>query len=288
MRALIAGGVLLVLARTAAATPKQDLDRGRASFRAKDYQSAIQALNYLLYPAVLLGDRDDAIEAYILLGAASYEVGDRERARIELQNALRLDLDRSITTLGFSEGVVRLFDETKAELKVEIARDAEAKKLAEAREQLEAYRKSLVYYERRSYGVNFIPFGAGQFQNRETVRGYLFAASEAIAGGTSATLFFYLAGTYGLVNHDVPVGEARHVRTMQEIEIGTGAAFIGLYAFGVVDAIIHYKPRAQIQGDDSLLPANLRKLETPKKTSSLHFGPILMPNSMGIGVSWEN
>ena len=85
------------------------------------------------------------------------------------------------------------------------------------------------------------------------------------------------------------------VRQLQQTEIGVGVAFFAIYAWGVVDSLLHYKPRVQIEGDDSLLPLpsdvpDARK-PRPGKTSLLdhvHLAPIATPGGAGIGLTWEN
>jgi tetratricopeptide (TPR) repeat protein len=281
---------LVVLASIAHATPTQDLARAQTNFRARDWQSAIPLLKSALYPNTSLG-RDDAVEAHILLGASEYESGDRESAHDEFKKALEIDPERSITTLTFSEGAVRLFDQTKEDLRARIERDAEKKRLAEAAEKLEAYRKSLVVYETRPYYVNFVPFGAGQFQQHRTGPGLFFAIGEGLTGGASVGLFLYLAGTYGL-DAKVPLADGQRVRQLQQLTIGSQVAFFGFYAWGVVDSILHYKPRVQIQGDDTLLPPDLRDLgKKPKKASlreRIHLSPMITPTGVGIGIGLEN
>jgi tetratricopeptide (TPR) repeat protein len=283
--------VLALLCGVARANPNSDLDRAREAFRAKNWQSAAEITNNLLYPTVTLGDRTEAVEGHLLLGAAKYEIGDRDRARTEFTEALKLNAEASMST-NFSEGAVRLFEDTKAEFAAQRAREAEAKRLAEAREKLEAYRKSLVVIEKRSYGVNFVPFGAGQFQNKQNVKGYIFAGTEFATAATSAGIFLYLAGTYGL-SAKVPLGDVSRIQRLQQVEIGTSIAFFAIYAYGVFDSLRHYTPSVKVQGDDSLLPPELRDIgsdkpkPTPPKTS-LHIVPMLVPDGAGVGLTLEN
>jgi tetratricopeptide (TPR) repeat protein len=289
-------GVVIVLAALAAAahaSPTRDPDRARQSFKARDWQSAIPVLNTLLYPRIQLDQQEDEIEAHVLLGAALLEVGDRDRAQEEFEKALEIDPERSISTLTFSTGAVRLFEQTKDQLQARIERDAARKRLAEAAERLEEYRKSLIVYETRPYYVNFVPFGAGQFQQRRTGAGILFAITQGVTGATSAGIFLYLAGKYGLVSDAVPLAEGPRVRLLQQIEIGTGIAFLGFYAWGVVDSLLSYKPRQQIEGDDSLIPRDLLVPEetAPRQTSlrdRIRVGPIITSSGVGIGIGWEN
>jgi tetratricopeptide (TPR) repeat protein len=280
----------------ASASPAQDLDRARQSFRERDYDAAMKLATFLLYPDEKLALPVDLVEAHVILGASNFETGNRTEAKREFERALQIEPDKSLTDLLFSEGAIRLFDETKADIQARAERDAQLRKLAEERERIRKYKESLVVVERRSFGVNFVPFGAGQFQNKHRVRGVLFAAGEGVTGGVSVGVFLYLAGKYGL-DAKVPVLEGPGVRKLQQVEIGTGIAFFAIYAWGVVDALLHYQPRVQIEGDDTLLPP-LRDLPSdratkppPKKTSfldRLHVSPMLSPHGAGIGLSWEN
>jgi len=101
-------------------------------------------------------------------------------------------------------------------------------------------------YETHPYWINFVPFGAGQLQNHDTTKGLSLAIVEGTTAATSLGIWLYLTvhyrGTY------VPINEASRVRLMQRIEIGSGVAFLGLYALGVVDSVLHYQPRVKVRG----------------------------------------
>jgi tetratricopeptide (TPR) repeat protein len=289
----IAGALVAGLVRPAAASPAQDLDRARQSFREHDYDSARKLTTFLLYPTEKLALPVDLVEAHVILGASDFETGNRAEAKLEFEKALQIQPDKALTDMLFSDGAIRLFDETKADIEARAERDAQLRRLADERERIRKYRESLVVVERRSFGVNFVPFGAGQFQNKQPVRGLLFAAGQGITGGLSVGVFVYLAGKYGF-NASVPAAETKGVRQLEQIEVGAGIAFFALYAWGVVDSLLHYKPRVQVEGDDSLLPPlpdpPARKSK-PAKSSVLdrvHLAPMLAPNGAGIGLTWEN
>jgi len=298
-RPLTWGAVLVVIAAVAAAaaaSPAQDLDRMRQAFRQHDHDAAMKLATFLLYPDEKLALPADLVEAHVILGASNFETGHRAEAKAEFEKALQIQPDKSLTDLLFSEGAIRLFDETKADIEARAERDAQLRKLADERERIRKYKESLVVVEQRSFGVNFVPFGAGQFQNKQRVRGVLFAAGEGLTGGISLGAFLYLAGKYGL-NAQVPVLEGPGVRRLQQLEIGTGIAFFAIYAWGVVDSLLHYKPRVQIEGDDTLLPPlrdvppDKAKQPAPRQTSALdrlHVTPLIAPGGAGIGLTWEN
>ena len=295
----IATAVLIAAAVTVApASPRQDLEQARQSFRQHDYDSARKLATFLLYPEEKLAMPADLVEAHVILGASNFETGHVVEAKTEFEKVLQIQPEKSLTDLLFSDGAIRLFDQTKAEIMEREQRDAQARSIAEERERIRKYKESLVIVEKRSFIVNFAPFGAGQFQNKQPTRGVLFAVGQGITGGTSVGVFLYLASKYGL-NAKVPSPDGRSVRQLQQLEIGTGIAFYAIYAWGVVDALLHYKPSVQIQGDDSLLPL-LRGApdpvpdhprKPPRKTSVLdrmHVGPMVARDSAGIGLTWEN
>jgi hypothetical protein len=280
----------------AGASPAQDLEQARQAFRQHDYDSARKLSTFLLYPDEKLALPIDLVEAHVILGASNFETGHRIEAKTEFEKALQIQPDKSLTDLLFSEGAIRLFDETKADIEARAERDTQLRKLADERERIRKYKESLVVVERHSFGINFAPFGAGQFQNKQPVRGVLFAAGEGITGGISVGIFLYLSGKYGL-NAKVPIIDGPGVRQLQQLEIATGVGFFAIYAWGVVDALLHYKPRVQIEGDDTLLPP-LRDVPpgttnkpVPKKTSvldRLHVRPMIAPDAAGVGLTWEN
>ena len=288
--------IAAAVASDARASPAQDLDHARQSFRQHDYDAAMKLATFLLYPDEKLALPADLVEAHVILGASNFETGHSAEAKTEFEKALQIQPDKSLTDLLFSEGAIRLFDQTKADIEARAERDAQLRKLADERERIRKYRESLVVVEQRSFGVNFVPFGAGQFQNKQRVRGVLFATSEGLTGGISMGVFLYLAGKYGL-NAQVPVLEGPGVRQLQQLEIGTGIAFFALYAWGVVDSLLYYKPRVQIEGDDTLLPplrdpAPDKARKPPAKKTSvlerLHVTPLIAPGGAGIGLTWEN
>jgi tetratricopeptide (TPR) repeat protein len=289
---IAAAGSLVGTGSRASASPAQDLEHARQAFRQHDYDSAMKLSTFLLYPDEKLALPADLVEAHVILGASNFETGHRAEAKTEFERALQIQPDKSLTDLLFSEGAIRLFDETKADIEARAERDAQLRKLADERERIRRYKESLVVVEKRTFVVNFAPFGAGQFQNKQPTRGLLFAAGEAITGGVSVGAFLYLAGKYGL-NASVPPADVARVRQMQQLEIGAGIAFFAIYGWGVVDALLHYKPSVQIEGDDTLLPP-LRdpdQTKKPKKTSlrdRMHLRPMISPDTAGIGLSWEN
>ncbi len=279
---------LLVVASVASASPLQELDQAQSSFRHGDCPSAIRILKDLLYPRPQLARTSDLVEAHVVLGACQYELGHREDAKGEFEAALSLDPTKTLESIGgYTEGQIRVFDETRADIEARAKRDRELRELEERNERIRKLLENTRQYETRSWAVNFVPFGAGQFQNGQRTKGILFAAGQGIPAVTSAGIFLYLAGKYGL-EAKVPLEDGPSIRRLQQIEIATGAAFFGIYAWSVIDGLLHFKPRVQTDIDPALREELLKTAPKPKTSSRIHFGPVLLPGGAGIGLSLEN
>ena len=279
-------------------TPAEKLDKGRKSFRMKDWEAAAPILKDLLYPESELNSKSDVVEVYLLLGACYFELGNREKAAQEFKKALELDFDRGMTELTFSAGAIRVFDDTKADVKIKLDQEAERRRIAEYKQRLADYINTIGVYETNSFRFNFIGFGAGQFQNKQPTKGWIVGISQFVTMGVSLGCFFTLATKYG-VNAKVPLEDGPTVRLVQQIEIASGVAFYGIYAYSVIDGMVHYKPSTRIRGDDALIrdleldgasPRPEGQPRRPAKTSlrdRLRIGPVLVPGGAGLAIGWE-
>src|SRR5262249_39014852 len=136
---------------------------------------------------------------------------------------------------------VKMFNETKLEMKTR-AEAAEKQRILAERI---ALRDSYVGFESHPFALNFVPFGIGQFQNKDNAKGIFFAASEGLALRTSVGIWPYLATPYGIHSTHVPFGEGERVLRLQQIEIASGILFFGLWIYGAVDAYRHYEPQTR-------------------------------------------
>jgi hypothetical protein len=275
---------LLALAAPAAATPGQELADAREQFRAGKFSDAAKALNYLLYPNPRLSQDDDLVEAHVLLAVSAFETGDRKTATREFEEALFLNPQVTLDKLLFSENAREFFDDVKEDLARREADEAEKRALAERAAELQAALDAMVVIEKRPYYINFIPFGAGQFQNEQRGKGLFFAVSEGITGGLSAGIWLYLVGEYGLPGK-VPPEEATRALNLQRVEIVAGGVCLGLMAWGIVDSLLNYKPSVRQEPDPELLE-KYRKQKPPK--TSFRLEPTALPGGAGLSLTWEH
>jgi hypothetical protein len=286
--ALVMGGA----AGSAYATPSEELDQARTAFRAGRYDDARNLLSSLLYPKTRLSDPAELAEAHLLLGVSEFEGGDVAQAERELEEALFIDTSLKLDPLVFSSRAVEFFQQKKEALERRSREDEEKARLARERDRLRRILANLVVVEKRSYWVNFVPFGAGQFQNGQRAKGIAFFASQAALGGASAGLWAYQVIKYGF-SGKVPPEEVNEVNWIQRGQVATGLLFLGVVAWGIVDSLVHYEHVVSRQADPSLLK-EFELQEFDKETgekgkarphSSLRLIPALDEKSVGLGLS---
>ncbi|MEO8554597.1 MAG: hypothetical protein ABI678_31690, partial [Kofleriaceae bacterium] len=275
----------------AQATPREDFDQAKQAYRSGQYTRALPLFNALLYPEKKLADGTETAEAYLALGICRYETGDTPGAKREFEQALLVNSNVRIDPLIVTDtSAIDVFNETRLTMQDRIRMDAERRR----REELLKIRESYIGVESHSFLLNFVPFGVGQYQNGDIGKGAFFTATEVAMLGTSVGVWFYLVSNYGLRSTRIPAKDQFTVLHLQQLEIGTGLAFYGLWVWGAIDAYLHFQPQVRIELDESALPPELRGLLKPEKTrkkppkTSLRLAPMLTPDSVGIGLSWEN
>ena len=282
---------VLLTTRPVCAASSGDLVRAREAFQRGDYATAIPLLSVLLYPTPKLSSRSELSEAHLMLGVSQFETDNADEARAEFDRALRQDAGLQLDPMFVSRKAVDFFEKEKADFKRRAAAEDEKRRLAEERDAYRRALESLIVVEKRPYYVNFIPFGAGQFQNGDNGKGIFFSAAESVTGGVSMLIFGYHAVKYGF-GGKVPRDEAGTVRRTQQIQIGAGIACLGLMAWGIVDSLMHYQGDTQRKADESDLPEDFRLRprpndnRRPRTHHSLRLVPTIAPGAVGLGLSW--
>jgi hypothetical protein len=255
-------------AASAPASPAVEFERARNAFARAEYGRAVDLLRPLLYPEVRLESEGEVVQAHRMLGVASLFEGRPEEARREFRKLLELRPDYRFDPLLDPPRVVDFFNvlvkEEEAELAViESKRRAREQELALRRqreaEKLQAPAPTIVRVERHSYVLNFVPFGAGQFQNGQARKGWFFLGTEAVLGGASLAFFatnFAVFGVapvracnaprFGDTPSSCPPDQVDHTdenlsRNLVRAQVITGGLFFAVAIWGVVDALRHYQ-----------------------------------------------
>jgi hypothetical protein len=253
----------------APSSPTVEFERGQNAFARGEYGRAVELLLPLVYPEVRLDSEGQIVQAHRMLGVASLFDDKPEEARREFRKLLELRPDYRFDPLLDPPRVVDFFNllvkEDEAELAViEAKRRAREQELA-ARRQREAERlrtqQALVLrYDHHSYAVNFLPFGAGQFQNGQRRKGWLFLGGEALLGGVSVAAFATNFALYGVApyrrcNATQPIDanglperctnidrtDENRSTDLLRTQVVTGGLFFAVAIWGVIDALRNYE-----------------------------------------------
>lgn len=182
--------------------PSDRLKMAEAAFRRAEYGLLVGLLEPICAEPSPLNTFEERAQARELLVVGYFfeaqkvtSAGDREqllqRARTVALDLLREKPDHALDTLVFPVSVVDLFEEVRRdhaqELDEILARRAASSQNGGSQ---------TVYLERavtRHPGwVNFLPFGAGQFQNGHLVKGTVFALMQAAGLAVNATSYWMI------------------------------------------------------------------------------------------------
>ena len=243
---------LLLFAALLGSAPSEQLDRAKTAYDKNDYGRVVALVKPLLYPSIQLSSSEQVAEAHRLLGIASFKMRDEVGAEREFSILLNNNPDFRLDRLVDGAEVAQFVDQMRQKMEDELRR---IKELERKREESERKRKAAEEAERRkhaeriyiertyvqnNYLVNFLPFGAGQFQNGEKRKGWGFLVGEGVFGAASLSLWIakhelYPDGKY-------PRSDEGTATTIQVARITTGSVFLGLWALGIWDSLKHYQP----------------------------------------------
>ncbi len=261
----------LVLALVLAAPP--ELKRAKDRFEFGAYAEAAGALRQVLAGAPNLSDAE-AVDAYRMLGIAEYQLGDKLAARAAFVNLLSVEPDYALDAFLVPPAIVEFFDAVKKEHEPALAplrqrRRAlrEQRRLAEdARRKLLAEEQSrtgppgkVVRVEERVYLFNWMPLGAGQFQNGDRAKGTAIAAGQLVFGlvNVSAIVFHNqiaqdrtrtcISGQPGCSRPPYSDADRSLLGQIEAVKYVSAGLFWALYGYGVWDAHRNFVPRIETE-----------------------------------------
>jgi len=144
--------------------------------------------------------------------------------------------------------------------------------------------------EKRSFLVNFVPFGAGQFQQGRVAAGTGFAIAESLLAVTSIVAYFAYGslidtrtappdprfpGAAPIVETGIPANREEEAKVWRALKIGAGLGFYGVWAAGVADAIIHHQ--------DTVVTTRIESPPPPPPPPRARIGP--GPGTVGAAVT---
>lgn len=305
----------IVATTLALASPAADeLDRGKTAFGRAEYTRAIKILRPLLYPDLRLDSYDDVVQAHRMLGVAHLFENQPDEAKREFRKLLELRPDYHFDPMLDPPRVVEFFNGVRREEEVEIAALEAARKKRDAnlaaRRQQEvdarcAAQTRLIVQTNHSNAVNFVPFGAGQFQNGQRGKGWAFLGVEAALGAVSLGAFvtnFALFGashqrrcldpatsgdTTGMTRNCMNIDHSEEdlSRNLLRLQVVSGGLFFVTAAWGIIDALQNFKPTVSSE----IEPPHSGAATSPGTAGAatrLRVGPLPIPRGSGLGVAW--
>jgi len=262
--------------------------RGRTAFDRAEYQRAIEFLHPVLYPEVLLESEGEVVVAHRMLGVAYLFENKPDEARREFKKLLELRPDYRFDPLLDPQRVVDFFNGV---LKEEQATIAAFPKPPPPKPPRVTLPPTIIRYERHSYAVNFIPFGAGQFQNGQRRKGWFFLGTEGALAAISVGAFVTNFALYGAAPHRgcsmtqpdgvqcepqaIDHSQENTSRALLGVQLVSGGLFWAVAIWGVIDAIHNHKPEVLLPDDTDGKPA---------RTASTGGRFTLSPG--GLGAAW--
>jgi len=261
----------LLLALALAAPP--ELKRAKDRFDFGAYAEAAGALHQMLAGNPRLTD-GEAVEAYRMLGIAEYQLGDKAAARTAFVNLLSVEPDFALDAFLVPPPIVEFFDRVKKEHEPALAPLRERRRELREKERLaeEARRRLLaaetartgppskiVRVEERIYLFNWMPLGAGQFQNGDRAKGTAIAAGQLVLGlvNVAAILFHNQIAedgsrtcTFGQPGCSRPPykdSDRTLLGQIDAVKYVSAGLFWTLYGYGVWDAHRNYVPRIETE-----------------------------------------
>ena len=260
----------------------------------------------------------ELIDLHKLAGLSAFYLKKMPQAETHLVALIQLDPDYSLDPFLVAPPAIHYFEKLRADHRGELEAIREQKRLRaerlrreaedreRARREAEEQRRRLeqqVTVERvetRSYVVNFLPFGAGQFQQGRTGPGVIFAATEGVLAVTSIIAYFaYSAqikersttvtgfvgnnGTYTFTERGIPADRWREANAWRITQYTAGGGFWLTYGIGVVDALIHHRDQVVTRTIVVEPPAPAPTPVAPERPPKARLVPA--PNGVGAGVS---
>ena len=258
-------------------------------------------------------DEASLVQWHKLAGLAAFNLKRTEQAQRHIAALLRLDPDFALDPFVYPPAAVAFVDRQRQVLAPELDRiraerraQAEAARRAaeeraalarqaeEQRRQIEEMSRQVTVrtVEKRSFLVNFVPFGAGQFQQGRVAAGTGFAIAEALLGITSIVAYFAYGslidtrtipvdnrfpGAAPIVETGIPANREDEAKVWRALKIGAGLGFYGVWAAGVADAIIHHQ--------DTVVTTRVETPPTPPPQPSSQQGARIGPGPGTVGAS---
>ncbi len=272
--------------------PEREVEVSRTLYENGKYAEALKRAN----DAMELSNFTDAQRTTLheLAALSAFNLGELKVAQRHFLQLLQLDPDHQLDPFAVAPPAIKAFEQVRRDnadalnlvrqqlaLRAEQARrevterERLLKEQEERRRRVEELARTVTVrtIEKRPFLVNFIPFGAGQFQEGRVGPGVAFAVIEAVMGITSIISYFAINALYedytitlnDRINPDgtntyvaqvkrIPDSRKTEYQVWSALKYSTGGVFYLGWALGVVDAIFHHQAEITVETQQQLAP----------------------------------
>lgn len=284
--------VLVPALAFAQGVPERELEVSRSLYDAGKYAEALARVS-----AAMRGTNfteAQRVELLKLGGLSAFNLGDLNAAKAQFLQLLQLNPDYVLDPFAVPPPAIRLFEQVKKDnaaqldlvrqqiaLRAEQERRAEEERQRLLKEEEERRRRmetlsstvTVRTVKSQSMLVNFIPFGAGQFQQGRTGWGVAFAVSEGILAVVSIISYFALdalfepvtytwndrltadkTGVFSITVKRIPPDRQTEADVWRALKLSSGIGFYALWALGIGDAIWHHQPTVVTETQELVTP----------------------------------
>jgi tetratricopeptide (TPR) repeat protein len=224
---------------------------------------------------------EELIEIHKYAGLSAFYLKKMPEAQRHLEALIQLDPDYSLDPFTVPPSAIEYFMKLRRERasQLQIIREErrlraersrrEAEERERARREAEEQRRrlqelSVRTVETQSYLVNFVPFGAGQFQQHRNRVGVILAATEGVLAVTSIIAYLAYNGQirqrstqvdtpqFVFIEQGIPLDRKPEATVWRNLKYISGGAFWLVYGIGVVDALYHHRDQIETLS----MPAN--------------------------------
>lgn len=305
--------LLAPLPARAQATPGREVEAVRSLFNAGNYSEALARARQAM--AVVNFAEAERIDLLKMAGLSAFALGEASAAEQLFYQLLLLNPDYVLDPFAAAPPAIRMFEDVRKKnadalniARQQIAlreerikreteeREREKARAEEQRRRLDALSRTQRTVVEKPFVVNFIPFGAGQFQQGRTGLGVLFATTEGALAIGSVVAFIAIEGLFKtenvLLENRLGVPEGKYTVTVRRIpaekqverdvwtavKYSTAGAFYALWGVGIVDAVAHHQGEV-VSEKPIILPSPAETAPAPKAQLT----PFLFPTQGGLG-----
>jgi len=207
------------------------LSRAKVLYEYGQYPEMVDLLNTGLEKATF--SEDQLEDVHRMLGVGYYIVNNRPKSSEHFLRMLTKNPDAELDPAYVPPAIIKHFETIKRE----------NRSLLEMIKAQRSDSPTKTKFERihNPYFVNFIPFGAGQFQNREPTKGALFLSGQILALGINVTAYFV---SLNLESKDgyYSTGNSARAKEWQIVQYTSLGVFVALMIGGIIDAAVNHEP----------------------------------------------